>query len=198
VSGDTARAGGPGVGAPREVATATRTVQLVPMRRRHLRGVLRIEGQNPHRPWSLGLFMSELRQPDQRAYVVALDDGRVVGFAGELFADTDAHVTTISVDPSWRRHRVGTQLMLVLCRRAIGAGMTALTLEVAASNRAAQALYHRFGLAPVGVRKNYYEDLAEDAVIMWAHGIDQPEYAERLDRLEAELAVPVRMEGWPS
>jgi ribosomal-protein-alanine N-acetyltransferase len=58
---------------------------------------------------------------------------------------------------------------------------------VRASNVAARALYHRFGLAPVGVRKNYYEDLKEDAVIMWAHDIDAEAYAERLARLRASL-----------
>jgi ribosomal-protein-alanine N-acetyltransferase len=171
-----------------ETATAVGTIDVVPMRRRHLRGVLRIEAHNPHRPWSLGLFMSELRQPDQRAYVVAVEHGRVVGFAGELFAVTDAHVTTIAVDPAWRRHGIASRMLLALVQQAVAAGMTAATLEVAASNRGAQALYHRFGFAPVGVRKRYYEDLGEDAVIMWAHGIDGDEYRERLARIERELA----------
>ena len=54
------------------------------------------------------------------------------------------------------------------------------------SNAAAQALYRRFGFAPVGVRKNYYEGV-EDAIVMWCHDIDSTEYAERLDRLEAGL-----------
>jgi ribosomal-protein-alanine N-acetyltransferase len=178
--------------------TSLGTVQLVPMRRRHLRGVLRIEAHNPHRPWSLGLFMSELRQPDHRAYVVALDGSRVVGFAGELFSDTDAHVTTIAVDPAWRRREVGTRLMLVLARRALAAGMAAATLEVAASNLGAQALYYRFGFAPVGVRKRYYEDTGEDAVIMWAHDIDGPGYAARLEQIEAALDGGLHAEGWPA
>jgi ribosomal-protein-alanine N-acetyltransferase len=157
------------------------------MRRRHLRGVLRIEAHNEHRPWSLGLFMSELRQPEGRAYLVAKSGTSVAGFAGELFVDSDAHVTTIAVHPEWRRRRVGTRLLLALAERARERGATALTLEVRASNVAARALYHRFGLAPVGVRKNYYEDLKEDAVIMWAHDIDAEAYAERLARLRASL-----------
>jgi ribosomal-protein-alanine N-acetyltransferase len=172
------------------------TIAVTPMRRRHLRQVLRIEAHNTHRPWSLGLFMSELRQPEGRVYAVALDRGRVVGFAGELFAATDAHVTTIAVHPDHRRKGVATALMLLLARQAVDRGMTALTLEVAASNRGAQALYHRFGLAPVGVRKNYYEDLKEDAVIMWAHDLDGDDYRRRLDDIAADGST--RFDGWPA
>jgi [ribosomal protein S18]-alanine N-acetyltransferase len=171
----------------------TAEVAIVPMRRRHLRAVLRIEAHNAHRPWSLGLFMSELRQPDAREYLVAVAGNRVVGFGGELFSGDDAHITTIAVDPDWRRRGVATLVLLELARRAIDRGMTALTLEVAASNTAAQALYTRFGLAPVGVRKNYYEDLGEDALIMWAHDLGSPEYKARLDLIE--LAPPNTAEG---
>jgi ribosomal-protein-alanine N-acetyltransferase len=177
-------------------ALVTDTITVLPMRRRHLRAVLRIEAHNDHRPWSLGLFMSELRQPDARVYAVALAGNRVVGFAGELFSANDAHVTTIAVDPTWRRRGIATRLMLVLARQAAARGMTALTLEVAASNTGAQSLYARFGLAPVGVRKNYYEDLGEDALIMWAHDLATDEYAARLARLEAELPSPTAYEGW--
>ncbi|HKZ25230.1 MAG TPA: GNAT family N-acetyltransferase, partial [Acidimicrobiia bacterium] len=81
---------------------------------------------------------------------------------------------------------IGSRLMLTLTEAAIGAGARSLTLEVRASNHGAQALYRRFGMAPVGVRKHYYRD--EDAVIMWAHDLDQPEFAERLDALRAELS----------
>ncbi len=56
-------------------------------------------------------------------------------------------------------------------------------------NTAAQALYRRFGFAPVGVRKNYYAETGEDAIIMWARDIDTPAYAERLSQIEARLDV---------
>lgn len=173
-------------------------VEVVPMRRRHLRGVLRVEAHNPHRPWSLGLFMSELRQPEARTYAVALAGGTVVGFAGQLFSLDDAHITTIATHPDWRGLGVGTRLLLVLAHQARRCGMTAWTLEVAASNQPAQALYRRFGLAPVGVRKGYYKDLGEDAVIMWAYDIDGPAYADRLDGIEAGLETPLRTSGWPA
>ena len=75
-------------------------VQLVPMRRRHLRSVLRIEAQVYPRPWSLPLFMSELNLRNSRAYYVARVGGTVVGYAGLMLIGEDAHVNTIAVDPA--------------------------------------------------------------------------------------------------
>ena len=80
-------------------------VRITTMRRRHLRGVLRIENQVYPRPWSLGLFMSELAMRTGRIYLVARVGPTVVGFAGLLFSLEDGHVTTIAVDPQWHRTR---------------------------------------------------------------------------------------------
>ena len=66
-------------------------------------------------------------------------------------------------------------------------GATALTLEVRVSNKGAQDLYRRFGFGPVGVRKNYYQEINEDALVMWAHEIDQPEYQELLASIERTI-----------
>lgn len=171
-------------------------VEVTPMRRRHLRSVLRIEAHNPHRPWSLGLFMSELALRSSRIYAVARVDAGVVGFAGAMLTGEDAHVTTIAVDPVWRRLGIATRLMLLLARQAVSRGASNLTLEVRASNTEAQALYRRFGLLPAGVRKNYYSDLEEDAIVMWAHDIDTPQYASRLARIEEQLPGATEWVGW--
>ncbi len=171
-------------------------VEIVPMRRRHLRGVLRIEGRNEHRPWSLGLFMSELGMRTGRVYAVARAGGSVVGFAGLLFSADDAHVTTISTAPERRGQGIGTRLMYLLAREAVRSGATALTLEVRAGNTAAQTLYRRFGLLPAGVRKNYYADLGEDALVMWAREIEGPDYSARLARIGSEIAADTVFSGW--
>ena len=186
---------------PREAIRAAagppvEVVEVVPMRRRHLRGVLRIEGQNEHRPWSLGLFMSELGMRTGRVYAVAKAGGSVVGFAGLLFSGDDAHVTTISTAPDRRGQGIGKRLMYVLAREAVATGSTALTLEVRAGNAAAQALYRRFGLVSAGVRKNYYADLGEDALVMWAHGIDGSDYSRRLAEIEAQISCDTVYSGW--
>jgi len=157
------------------------------MRRRHLRAVLRIEAQVYPRPWSLSLFLGELTLRATRTYVVARVGGEVVGYAGLMMSCEDAHVTTLAVDPAWHRRRVGTQLLAHLARAGVERGARHLTLEVRVSNVAAQGLYRRFGFCPEGVRRNYYVETNEDALIMWAHDIDSPAYAERLATLEGNL-----------
>ncbi len=172
------------------MAALATTVTITTMRRKHLRSVLRIEEQTSSTPWSLGLFLSEIRR-DERDYVVALsaDDDRVLGFAGLLYVFGEGHVTTVAVDPNVQGGRIGTRLMLELLRRAIERGSDSITLEVRASNAAALALYRRFGFAPSGVRKDYYKDPTEDALILWVREIDGPDYAARLTVVEAEVAT---------
>ena len=162
-------------------------VQLVPMRRRHLRSVMRIEVQVYPRPWSLSLFMSELALRSTRVYYVARVDGVVAGYAGLMMTVDDGHITTIAVDPDWHQHKIATRLLLALARQAIARGATSLTLEVRVGNKAAQELYRKFGFRPCGIRKNYYVETNEDALVMWADDVDSDEYAERLDRIEASI-----------
>ena len=158
-------------------------VVIGPMRRRHLRSVLRIEQQVYPRPWSMGLFMSELGIRGSRVYVVARVGPTVVGYGGLMLVAGDGHVTTLAVDPSWHRLKLGTRLLHTLAAAAIDRGAENLTLEVRASNRPAQELYRAFGFAPAGVRKGYYVETKEDAIVMWANDVASDEYAERIARL---------------
>lgn len=190
---------------------ASAPVRIGPMRRRHLRGVLRIEEQANPRPWSLSLFLSELRYTESRAYLVARVGTEIVGYAGLMLVAGEGHVTNVGVDPSYRRQAIATRLMLELVRRGLDEGAEALTLEVRVSNLAAQELYRRFGFVPAGVRKNYYPASTrsasagapppegaegnEDALIMWATDIDTPDYRARLAAIERELPTPTLREA---
>jgi ribosomal-protein-alanine N-acetyltransferase len=157
------------------------------MRRRHLRSVLRIENQVYPRPWSLPLFMSELNLRTSRVYYVARVGGSVVGYAGLMLTGDEAHITTIAVDPMWHQHKIGSRLMLQMAREAADRGARHLTLEVRMSNAPAQGMYHKFGFRPAGVRKNYYVETNEDALVMWADDIDREAYAARLADIAAAI-----------
>lgn len=170
-------------------------VSIVTMRRRHLRSVLRIESKVYPRPWTLGLFISELALRQSRVYVVARVAGAVVGYGGLIVIADDGHVATLAVDPRWQRHKVATRILLVLVRAAIARGCRALTLEVRVSNGAAQDLYRRFGFVPAGVRKGYYPETNEDAIVMWAHDVDLDEYRQRLDQIEAGIPGTTSVEA---
>ncbi|MEO1063486.1 MAG: ribosomal protein S18-alanine N-acetyltransferase [Actinomycetota bacterium] len=168
-------------------------VEIVPLRRRHLPGVLRIERQVYPTPWSMSLFLQELGL-DHRVYRAARrpGHGEVLGYAGVIVVGDEGHVATVAVHPGWQRHAIGSRLLLDVTRGAIVEGATAMTLEVRSSNRAAQAMYARFGYAPAGIRKGYYPSgvrsgRPEDAVIMWTEDITTDEYAARLQLIEAGL-----------
>jgi ribosomal-protein-alanine N-acetyltransferase len=104
-----------------------------------------------------------------------------------MFVVDDAHVTNIAVAGAHRRSGVGTRLLAEQAWAAIAHGCQALTLEVRASNEAAQALYREFGFVPAGVRKRYYEN-TEDAIVMWCTDIAETAYRERLASLCPEAA----------
>jgi ribosomal-protein-alanine N-acetyltransferase len=158
---------------------------IEPMRRRHLRDVMAIEHQVYPRPWSINVFRGELDwvRHGERYYVVARRPGRLHGYAGAMFTLDEAHVTNIAVDPAVQRGGVGTRLLADLSWEARRRACCTMTLEVRHTNVAAQEMYRGFGFVPAGVRQRYYEN-TDDAIIMWCHDIDHPEFAERLDRLD--------------
>ena len=173
-------------------------VTIEPFQMRHLREVMPIEQGAYPKPWSRSVFESELRQVDSgsRYYVVARDRSRrrrVVGYAGLWFVperDGDqAHVTNLVVAPDSRRLGVASRLMATLASTAIERGCAAWTLEVRASNTAAQELYRQFGFVPAGMRKRYYEN-TEDAIVMWCHDIQSEAYADRLRSIAAREGGP--------
>lgn len=162
-------------------------IRIVPMHRRRLREVLAIEEEAYPRPWSSALFLSELAQRESRRYTLATVGPIVAGYAGLMVVLDEGHVNTVTVAASWRRRGVGTVLLLDLARAAIERGVHHLTLEVRTGNLGAQDLYRRFGFAPVGVRKNYYSETNEDAVVMWARDVDTASYLDRLANIEASV-----------
>lgn len=186
------------LGRPDDAEDRADRIVLSPMHKRDLkRGVLETESHAYPKPWSPGVFQSEIEQAKSgsRYYLTARrtqsghDDkrsskGRIVGHAGLWFTHDEAHVTNVAVHPDARRNGVATTLVLALAEEAIRRRCVAWTLEVRVSSVGAQELYRNFGFVPAGVRKNYYENV-EDAIVMWCHDIQHDDYRERLDRLGA-------------
>jgi ribosomal-protein-alanine N-acetyltransferase len=163
---------------------------VVSMTRGHLKQVRRIDALVYPQPWSQRLWLQELSR-EHRIYLSAIARGQVLGHVGVMISLEDAHVMTLVTDPAAQRRGVATRLMLAAVRESVEAGCRALTLEVRAANVVAQALYRRFGLAPVGFRRGYYDGDDQDAVVMWAHDIDLDEYASRLDQIDNDLEAKV-------
>jgi ribosomal-protein-alanine N-acetyltransferase len=165
----------------KSLGTGELTLEIVRMRRRHLRGVMAIERRVYPRPWSPSLFLSEIGDEHTRAYFVGRVDRRIVTYGGLICYGDEAHITTIAVDPEFHRRKIGTRMLYELMRTAIDMGATATSLEVRVSNWNAQRLYSDFGFRPVGVRKNYYQEVNEDALVMWVDDIQSAEYLDRLE-----------------
>src|ERR671931_1118350 len=105
-------------------------LEVSPMKRRHLKGVMAIERQVYPRQWSPSLFLSEMSETSNRAYLVARIEGDVVGYGGVICYGDEAHITTIAVDPEYHRRKIGTRLMYELLKAAIALEARAVSLEV--------------------------------------------------------------------
>ena len=154
------------------------------MRLSDLDQVMELERATFRTPWRRQVFESELEAPG-RCYLVAEHSDRVVGYGGLMVVDDDAHINTLAAVRPGPVPAIGTSLMLCLVNRGLESGAQYLSLEVRSSNRRAQDFYRKFGLAPVGVRKHYYQD--DDALIMWAHDIASVDYRLRLDGIRDAL-----------
>ena len=162
------------------------------MRRRHLKGVMAIERQVYPRPWSPNLFLAEMNETRDRLYLVARLDREVVGYGGVMVNEDEAHITNVAVDPMHQRHSIATRLLIDLIAQGIEMGARAVSLEVRVTNWAAQRIYARFGFRPVGIRRNYYQEVHEDALIMWTDDVRTAAYRARLDGIADSLPEGVR------
>ena len=147
--------------------------------------MLRIEATVFPEPWSVAVFNSELALRKGRLYRAVWDGDVMAGYIGFMMVDDEAHMTTIATTPSYQRTGVATTMIVDSIHTLRDGGTKHISLEVAANNDAAQALYRRFGFAPVAVRKNYYPVTGQDALVMWVYDIDSAEYAARLEELAA-------------
>jgi ribosomal-protein-alanine N-acetyltransferase len=133
--------------------------------------VIAIERRAFPTPWSLAMFVLELSKPSGIC-LAATRGGRIVGYMICSRYDTVWHVMNVAVDDRLRRHGIATALLEELFEQADRPGEQ-YTLEVRTSNAAAISLYESFGFRSAGLRRGYYHDNKEDAVIMW-RVVEQP------------------------
>ena len=117
-------------------------------------------------PWSKDSIRKELKN-DLARYLVAEVDNKVVGYIGIWFVVDEGHITNVAVHSNYRGKKIGDKLvseMVELCKEN---DLVAMTLEVRTSNTVAQNLYRKYGFRMAGIRKEYYSDNKEDAIIMW-------------------------------
>ncbi len=137
------------------------------MRAEDLDDIMEIESLSFSVPWSKNAFISELKNSDVAKYYVITIQNGIVGYAGLWKVLDEAHITNIAVHPQYRNRGMGTALLekiITVCQKE---NIANITLEVRKSNETAIKIYKKMGFRHEGIRKEYYRNNKEDAVIMW-------------------------------
>ncbi|MGX4598214.1 ribosomal protein S18-alanine N-acetyltransferase [Faecalimicrobium sp. JNUCC 81] len=129
-------------------------------------GVFEVEKNCFEHHWSKDAFSKELKN-DVARYLVAKIDGKVVGYVGIWFVMDEGHITNVAVHSDYRGRKIGDELVKKLVKLCKENKIVSMTLEVRVSNIVAQNLYKKYGFKLAGIRKEYYSDNKEDAMIMW-------------------------------
>ena len=143
-------------------------IEIIPMTVAHVETVHEIECNSFSDPWSTFELLSEMEQ-NHTISIVALYGDSVAGYAMMRHIIDEGHICNIAVHEDFRQRGIGSAILNGLITAAKARNMMGLTLEVRIGNRAAMALYHRYGFIVEGYREDYYKDPTEDAAIMWKY-----------------------------
>ena len=133
--------------------------------------VMEVEHKSFTLPWSRESFYNEIIKNQFAVYLVIEDEGRVIGYCGVWLVVDEAHITNIALLPEYRGRKLGEALLRKIIEVAIERGAKTMTLEVRMSNMIAQSLYRKLGFQGGAIRKRYYTDNQEDALVMWVNFI---------------------------
>ncbi len=141
-------------------------IHIRPMKKEDVEIISRLEEETFSMPWSRDAFL-EMITKDDAGYYVAEKNGQVIGGCGVLMAAGEGNITNVVVDKKERNKGIGTKMLQYLIEDGYKNGLQAFTLEVRVSNAAAIHVYEKLGFFSEGIRPNFYEKPAEDAMIMW-------------------------------
>ncbi|MCK5241959.1 ribosomal protein S18-alanine N-acetyltransferase [bacterium] len=146
-------------------------VTITPMHMGDLDEVLWVEQSSFRDPWTRALFEEEFKNPDLSHFLVARCDEHVVGYMGFWLIQDEAHITNLAVHPGFRRRKIGERLVRAILHMACSLDARRATLEVRAGNEPAKRLYEKHGFQLVAIRRKYYVDNNEDALVLWNQDI---------------------------
>lgn len=140
-------------------------MKITEMKARHVAQVAQLEALCFHDPWSEASIAAELGN-ELSFWIVAEEDDTVVGYIGSQTVFPDSDMMNVAVHPDHRRKGIGAILVEALITHLRNMDCESLSLEVRISNGGAIALYEKLGFVQVGLRKNYYRNPKEDALIL--------------------------------
>ena len=135
--------------------------------------------------WSREIFVKELSNPNALYYVAEEKNSKAIkkkllGFIGVWMILDEMHIMTLGTEPEYRGKKIAENLLLASLDSCLRSGVRTVTLEVRLSNIAAQKLYEKYGFQHQGVRKNYYSDDGESALILWTENIQEDKFLNLL------------------
>jgi ribosomal-protein-alanine N-acetyltransferase len=150
------------------------TIELRRLSLSELGDIERIEQSAYATPWSRSMFAGELAKPSSLSLgAFEADDWKLIAYLIVSRYDDAWHIMNVAVHPECRRQGIASRLLDELFELTAGESRRGYTLEVRVSNATAISLYERFGFEPSGIRRGYYTDNREDALIMWKDPISQ-------------------------
>ena len=159
------------------------TIKIKPMQKEDIDKIISIEksAYGEHH-WSKDSFLSELSNDLAKYYSAFDENNELIAYAGSWQILEEAHITNIAVSPNFRRKYIGEALLKTIINKCYLDMIKYITLEVRVSNIAAINLYEKYGFKSLGVRKGYYQDNNEDALIMWTENIFQDKYKNLFEK----------------
>ena len=145
------------------------TITIRLMEERDLDAIMEVERQCFTLPWSREAFYNELHQNRFAHYLILEEDNKVIGYCGAWLVVDEAHITNIAVLPAYQGRGLGKVLLSSMIKECMLQAIKRMTLEVRESNLVAQSLYKKSGFVEGAIRKNYYSDNQEDAIVMWVN-----------------------------
>ncbi len=144
-------------------------IKVVPMALEHVDDIMIVENLSFSIPWSKAAFIEEITKNTFAYYYAGMFEGKAIGYGGMWQVFDEGHITNIAIHPEFRRIGVGSSILEYMIGEAVKKGIQRMTLEVRKSNESALKLYQKYGFVNEGIRKSYYADNGEDAIIMWKH-----------------------------
>jgi ribosomal-protein-alanine N-acetyltransferase len=170
------------------------TIKIRKMTKNDIKQVMEIESVsfgNFH--WKPEAFTAEMENNIGQYFIAEDEHKNLLGYCGFWLIMEEAHITTIAVQPTLRKQGIGEKLLQKMIDAGYEKGVKWFTLEVRAGNIAAQNLYYKYNFKSLGLRRKYYQDNDEDAMIMWTENIWSESFKNRFEELKTKLEEKMRV-----
>lgn len=165
-------------------------VEIRRMQKEDVPAVMVIELECFAVPWRESAYLTEISN-HSAYYIVACIDGEIVGYGGMWVIMDESHITTLGVSKAHRGQKIGERVLVALLEEARRHNARRATLEVRESNTIAQNLYRKYGFQPAAIRRAYYTDNHENALVMWIDNLSGLGYTAMFTELKQHLDLDI-------